>query len=155
MNDNKKVFDKFTIIIVDEDEFIVKARTLLLKEMGISPVCISYGNLRQKTSEMVSLVYNEGKYPVIFLGAHGSHYSETSDTLILEDLFKNFEQGGIIIPSSLNYYEQMNDWSYFIPKDERNWVIPKEYNVNLEDECNNFIKNVLHEGQEGIEFKNI
>lgn len=155
MNKNKEVFDKFTVIIVDEDEFNVQARSLLLKEIGISPVHISYGNLRQKTSEIVQLVYNENKYPVIFLGEHGSHFSETSDTLIVEDLVKNFKQGGILIPSSLNFDEQKSNWNYFIPKDEKNWIIPETYNVNLEDECRNFLENVLHEGQEGIEFKRI
>lgn len=118
------------------------------KEMGISPVCISYGNLRQKVSEIIPLVYNEGKYPVIFLGAHGSHYSETSDTLILEDLFRILSKV-VSLFLLLQIIEQMNDWSYFVPKDEKNWVIPKTYNVNLEDECNDFVKNVLHEGQGG------
>jgi len=82
-------------------------------------------------------------YPSLDGGSHiyNSH--------ILKELIFNKES------SSSNYYEQMNDWSYFVPKDEKNWVIPKTYNVNLEDECNDFVKNVLHEGQEGIEFKNM
>jgi len=154
MSEDKSIFDKFVFIIVDADEFFGQARSLLLKEMGISPVCISYGNLRQKTSEIVQFVYNEKKYPIIFLGESGSHFSETSDTLIVEDLVRNFKQGGILIPSSSNFDEQRNNWRYFIPEDENNWRIPETYNVDIESECKNFLENILQNREESIESRN-
>jgi hypothetical protein len=58
-----KVFDKFTIIIVDEMNFIVRQGHCLLERNGSISVCIIYGNLRQKVSEIVPLVYNEGEVP--------------------------------------------------------------------------------------------
>ncbi len=144
----------FVFITVEDDEFLMQSRTLLLKEREILPVCISYGNLRQKVSETVKEVHKNGKYPVIFLGENGDYFSETSDTRIVQDLVNIHTQGGILIPSSTDFDKQKRDWSFFIPPQGSNWQVPETHNIELQSECQRFI-DVLHNDEQGVKFSSL
>ena len=147
-------FKDFVFIIVEDDEFLMQSRTLLLKEREIIPVCISYGNLRQKVSETVKEVHKSGKFPVIFLGENGDYFSETSDTRIVQDLINIHTQGGVLIPSSTDFEKQKRDWSFFIPPQDSNWQVPATHRVELETECQRFL-DVLHNDEQSVEFKSL
>lgn len=144
------VIDNFVFVIVEQDEFRLKSMTLKLKEREILPVCISYGNLKQKVSETVKDIHLEGKYPIIFLGENGDFFSEISDIRIVQELVNNHQEGGLLIPSCLDCEKQKYEWSFFLPPNESCWVVPKEANINIELECQNFLDN-LHSNEQSVE----
>ncbi len=147
-------FKDFVFIIVEDDQFLMQSRILLLKEREILPVGISYGNLRQKVSETVREVHKSGRYPVIFLGENCDYFSETSDTRIVQDLVNIHTRGGILIPSSTDFDRQKRDWSFFIPPKDSSWQVPATHMVELERECQRFL-DVLHNDEQSVEFNSL
>lgn len=145
------VIDNFVFIIVEEDEFKLQSMTIKLKEKEILPIGISYGNLKQKVSEVVKDVHLKGKYPIIFLGENGDYFSDTSDTRIVQELVNIHPKGGLLIPFCLDCDKQKYEWSYFLPPKDCSWVVPKEPNINIETECQEFLNN-LHNDEQSVEF---
>ncbi|HRX44125.1 MAG TPA: hypothetical protein P5059_02655 [Candidatus Dojkabacteria bacterium] len=145
------VIDNFEFVVVEQDEYILRSMELKLKKRGITPICISYVNSKQVT-DVVNDIHLRGKYPYIYLGEVVDYSSRTTDTRVVEELSRNHEKGGIIIPFSLDCDLQRYEWFHFV--NESNWFVPEEDDVDYESKCESFINN-LHNDEQSVEFRKI
>jgi len=145
---NSSVIDNFVFVIVEQDEYILRSMELKLKKRDITPICISYVNLKQ-VSDAVNEIHSNGKYPYIFLGEVVDYSSRISDTRIVQELADSYQKGGIIIPSSLDSDLQRYEWFHFV--NESNWIVPEKGNATIESDCEFFINN-LHNNEQSIEY---
>lgn len=142
------VIDKFVFVIVEQEEYVLRSMELKLKERGITPVCISYSNLKQ-VSDVVKDIHLSGKYPYIYLGEVVDYSLKTDDTRIVQELADSHQKGGVLIPLSLDSDLQRYYWFHFV--NESNWVVPEEDAVDIESECKSFLNN-LHNDEQSVEF---
>lgn len=142
------VIDNFVFVIVEQEEYILRSMELNLNRRGITPLCISYVNIKQ-VSDVVKDIHSSGKYPYIYLGEVVDYSLKTDDTRIVQELADSHQKGGVLIPLSLDSDLQRYYWFHFV--NESNWVVPEEDNANIEQECQNFIDN-LHNDEQSVEF---
>jgi len=89
---NSSIIDNFVFVIVEQDEYILRYLELKLKKKDITPICISYVNLKQ-VSDAVNEIHSNGKYPYIFLGEVVDYSLQTSDTRIVQELVDSHKKG--------------------------------------------------------------
>ncbi|NLE30714.1 hypothetical protein GX618_00345 [Candidatus Dojkabacteria bacterium] len=142
------VIDNFVFVIVEQEEYILRSMELNLNRRGITPLCISYVNIKQ-VSDVVKDIHSSGKYPYIYLGEVVDYSLKTDDTRIVQELADSHQKGGVLIPLSLDSDLQRYYWFHFV--NESNWVVPEEDAVDIESECKSFLNN-LHNDEQSVEF---
>jgi len=146
MTESDKLNDYFVYLIVDDDKEKIQMNKMVMSAFGINPVCIEkdfYDNL----IEHIYNIHGEGKCPVIFLdGTLGFGEKRGSEIVkLLSSVFK--DRGGILIPFSSNYKQQLDEWKDILNTDV--WVIPEEGKLpieyfrdgDIERYCNEYLEN--------------
>ena len=137
MTESDKLNDYFVYVIADDDTRKVEMNKMVMSAFGINPVCVEkdfYDNL----IEHIYNIHDEGKFPIIFLDDNLGFGERRGSEIVklLNDAFK--DKGGILIPSSSNYKQQLDEWT--IPEEGK---LPIEYfrDGDIERYCNEYLEN--------------
>jgi len=146
MTESDKLNDYFVYLIVDDDKEKIQMNKMVMSAFGINPVCIEkdfYDNL----IEHIYNIHDEGKFPVIFLDGNLGFGEKRGSEIVklLSSVFK--DRGGILIPFSSNYKQQLDEWKDILNTDV--WVIPEEGKLpieyfrdgDIERYCNEYLEN--------------
>jgi len=146
MTESDKLNDYFVYLIVDDDKEKIQMNKMVMSAFGINPVCIEkdfYDNL----IEHIYNIHGEGKCPVIFLDGNLGFGEKRGSEIVklLSSVFK--DRGGILIPFSSNYKQQLDEWKDILNTDV--WVIPEEGKLpieyfrdgDIERYCNEYLEN--------------
>ena len=159
MNGSNELNEYFVCIIADDDKGKFEMNKMVMSAFGINPICIEndfYNNL----IDHISQIHDEGKFPVIFLDDNLGFGEKRGSEIVklLSDAFK--DKGGIFIPSSSNYKQQLDEWRDSINTDV--WTIPEEGKLpieyfkdgDIERYCNEYLENFSN-GEQKSELDNI
>ncbi len=152
MIDSKKINEKFSFILVDDNEDKIYINEMYLKHFGINHTVITHGDYNSKLLLAVRDIHLERKFPVIFLDENFESSARVNGTEIVKNLASEFKkQGGILIPFSSLHENQLDSWSKEI-KDSESWMIvndtrlPYEYFTTgyIEQVCEKFSDNQIN-----------
>jgi hypothetical protein len=129
MTESDKLNDYFVCVIVDDDKDKIEMNKMVISALGINSVCVEkdfYSNLTRH----IYNIHDEGKFPIIFLDGNLGFGEKTGSEIVksLRDVFK--DKGGILIPSSSNYKQQLDEWRDLINTEV--WTIPEEGKLPIE-----------------------
>lgn len=149
----------FVCVVVDDDEKKIEMNKMVMSAFGINPVCVEkdfYNNL----IEHIYNIHDEGKFPVVFLDNNLGFGEKTGSEIVklLSNIFK--DKGGILIPFSSNYKQQLDEWRDLINTEV--WSIPEEGKLpieyfrdgDIERYCNEYLENFSN-GEQKLELDNI
>jgi hypothetical protein len=159
MTESDKLNDYFVCVIVDDDKDKIEMNKMVISAFGINSVCVEkdfYSNLTRH----IYNIHDEGKFPIIFLDGNLGFGEKTGSEIVksLRDVFK--DKGGILIPSSSNYKQQLDEWRDLINTEV--WTIPEEGKLpieyfrdgDIERYCKEYLENFSN-GEQGSEVKGI
>jgi len=159
MTESDNLNDYFVYVIVDDDKRKIEMNEMGMSAFGINPVCVKE-DFHYKLIEHISNIHDEGKFPIIFLDGNLGLGEKTGSEIVksLSDVFK--DKGGILMPFSSNYKQQLDEWRELINTEV--WTIPEEGKLpieylrdgDIERYCNEYLENFSN-GEQKLELDNI
>lgn len=159
MTESDNLNDYFVCVIVDDDKDKIEMNKMVMSAFGINPVCVEkdfYDNLTRH----IYNIHDEGKFPIIFLDGNLGFGEKTGSEIVklISNVFK--DKGGILMPFSSNYKQQLDEWRELINTEV--WTIPDEGKLpieyfrdgDIERYCKEYLENFSN-GEQGSEVKGV